>query len=285
MAVGWRRGWAGSNLERQYDRHRVRAERLSIEGQHAQALRESEVALAISRRLHEQEPDNPRHLPVLAAALYNHAGRVLRSGDHAHALALLDEALDRYAALAGDDPAQYEVRRIDVLLRQGGAMRQAGDRIGAIARFREVIQRYPAAPANDPVERGLGLARAHVSLGTCLQEEGETEEALGAFDSALFTAERVREEAGISPLEFNWLERAPRSFQLAAGDWLIAATRAMDLHARAGRWHIAADAANIAVRVSAGLAAMDDSVHGPVFQATLQRAQAVWEVARRLNGA
>ena len=271
--------WGDRRLESRYDRSREQAAAAAAQGRHADALEHSRAALDAVRTLQARHPDDARHHPVLAAALYNHGGRLLATGAHDEALVVLREAAQRYEDLGRSDPSAYTVPRIDVTLRIGQALADAGRAQEAHPLLREAVERYPDAPTNDLVERALGLVRAWTALGICLSALGRYDEALEAADQALFTAERTREEAGISPLQYDWLARAGTSFQNAARQWMSAAVYAMERHARAGRWGIAADAANIAVRVAAGLAALPGSALGDVYQLLLARAQSIWAVA------
>jgi tetratricopeptide (TPR) repeat protein len=268
-------------LERQYDDHLNEAIQAALRGNHEDATLHSGVALSISRKLYESSGDPARHRPALAAALYNHAGNLGRDGANSEALTLLAESAEHYRALASEDPAEFGVRNIDVLVRTGLAIQASGDVRAAAERFRSAISQYPGAPATDLVERDLGLARAHFFLGRCLLSMTTSDDALAEIDSGLVTAERVRLGAGIpAATDFFWLATAPRSFQLIAPDWIAAAVCAMELHDAAGRWDVAADAANIAVRVSGGMGAMSSAGFSELYDTILARAKTIWEHAQ-----
>jgi hypothetical protein len=268
-------------LEREYDRRLSEGVRAAIQGRHADAAAHSGAALAVSRELYANSSDPARHRPALAAALYNHAGNLRRIGSDTDALALLAEAGEHYDALARTDRKSFSVPAIDVVVRTGLVLRATGDRSGAVQRFREAIGAYPKALTNDRVERDLGLARTQFHLGRCLLEIGPGyTDGLAEIDTGLFAAERVRERQGITAKDFSWLAKAPRSFQLIATDWISAAVCAMELHDAAGRFDIAADAANIAVRVSGGLAAVGGAGRVALYEAVLGRAQVIWQHAQ-----
>jgi tetratricopeptide (TPR) repeat protein len=278
---GRRSNQRDQELERKYDRHLTDSIRAAIQGRHTEAAQHSEAALAVSRDLYANSSDPARHRPALAAALYNHAGNLRRIGRDADALTLLAEAGEHYNALVQTDRRSFSVPAIDVVVRTGLALQAAGDRDGAVQRFREAIEAYPTAPTNDRVERDLGLARTQFHLGRCLLEIGPGyTEGLAEIDTGLFAAERTREQQGITATDFSWLGKAPRSFQLIATDWIGAAVCAMEMHDAAGRFDIAADAANIAVRVSGGLAAMGGAARAPLYDAVLGRARVIWQHAQ-----
>jgi tetratricopeptide (TPR) repeat protein len=241
-------------------------------------------ALAVCRLLGKRNPGDLRHVAALAGGLYNQAGRWLDAGDTAQAETLLAEAEECYATLAAADPAQYAVRRVDVRQRSARVHVLAGDWVTAARLYREAIELYQDASTADPVERDFGVVRAHTGLGCCLlalclRDSVRYQDALEEFDAALFTAERVREEAGIEATDFSWLARAPQSFQLAAPEWISSAVCAMELHDAAGRWDVAADAANIAVRVCGALAAIGDDALHHRFELILKRAKEIWYAA------
>jgi tetratricopeptide (TPR) repeat protein len=267
-------------LEREYDQASRQAIAASMRGDLATAAMHSDLALDASRQLYGEAPDPHRHRPALAAALYNHAGHLRRAGKNTEALRLLTESAEHYRQLAIQDPAEYQVRSIDVAVRTGLTLRSTGDEAGAAARFREAVEAYSRAPATDPVERDLGLARAHFHLGRSLLVLATSQEALGEIDKGLFIVERVRQEAGVREVtDYSWLGNAPQSFRLIAPDWIAAATCAMELHNAAGRFSVAADAGNIAVRVSAGMAALGGASYAALYQAVLAKAQIIWQQA------
>jgi tetratricopeptide (TPR) repeat protein len=243
-------------LEREYDRQLAASFRAAVEGRNADAARYSAAALVASRALFDESTDLARHRPALAAALYNHAGSLHRIGRDGEALALLEESGQHYDALAQVDPLAFQVKAIDVMVRTGLTLQATGDLAGAERRFRDAIEAYQNAASNDTLERDLGLARTQFHLGRCLLTMGPgATDGLAAIDAGLFTAERVRQQQGIPEVpDRAWLAMAPRSFLSFAPTWIAAAACAMELHHGAGRFDIAADAANIAVRVSAGLA-------------------------------
>ncbi len=277
---------AGSDgPEQRYDRLSGQATLAAQQGRHEEARQLSAEALDVCRRLSAQFPDDPRHRPVLAAALYNHAGRLGRARAE-EALGLLAEAEEHYLALADSQPRRFAVRRLDVLTRTGRTLQDSGDPAGAVQRYRQALRAYPEAPTDDEVERDLGLARAHFGLGRCLLLSGPPAAALEDLDAGLFTAERVREEQGIEATQFSWLARAPLSFRLAAPDWMSGAVCAMELHHAAGRFGIAGDAANIALRVAGGLGAIGGAAEQARFEAILARAQQVgWDAESPLRAA
>jgi hypothetical protein len=240
-----------STLERRYDFHLGEAIRAALQGSHDKAAGHSGQALLISRELCADEADPARHQPELAAALCAHA----RYGGSAwQAIAMLTESAGHYAALAEADPAAYEVPRIDVLTRIALASEMAGSAGDAIRLLREVVDLYLTAPAADEEERDAGLARGRLHLGRCLLETGREEDGLAETAAGLDLAGDVLGRLGLATSVPGWLSRAPSYLQLAAPDWAAAATRAMTLHADAGRLEPAAAAAKAAVLVSGGLA-------------------------------
>jgi tetratricopeptide (TPR) repeat protein len=280
-------------LERRYDFHLGEAIRASLTDSHDKAATHSERALAISRELYAVTPEPARHRPGLAAALANHA----RYGGILHAITLLTESAGHYAALADADPEAYEVLRIDVLTRVALAAELSGNTGDAISLLREVIRMYEKAPAADPAQRDLSLAGAHFYLGRCLLKVGAEADlkasaeadGLAEIDAGLDLAEQAAEPLWITDGGAvgwddlggddpgGWLSRAPRPVQASVPDWLAAATRAMTLHSAAGRWGQAARAARVAVRVSAGLAALGGDAQRQAHETLLARANTVWE--------
>lgn len=129
------------------------------------------------------------------------------------------------------------------------------------------------------VEEDHRKARAHFHRGLRLVAQGRVTEGLEAVDAGLFAAERARQQAGVSGHDFSWLRSAPRSLRLIAPDWTAAAVCAMRLHDAAGRFQVAADAGNIAVRVSGGMAALDMPGCRELYTAVLAAAKQVWSHA------
>ena len=237
-------------LERRYDFHFREAIRAALQGSHDKAATHSGIALSIGRELYESAHDAARHQAELAAALCNHA----RYGSTPHTIALLTESAGHYASLAQADPHRYEVLRIDVLTRVALAADAAGNTADAVSLLREVVRMYRAAPATDQAERDLGLARARFHLGRCLLKMGAAADALAETDAGLTLAADAVERLQVPVRGPGWFAMAPRSLQLAAPDWAAAAIRAMTLHAAAGRWQSAAEAARAAVLLSGALA-------------------------------
>lgn len=240
-----------STLQRRYDFHLGEAVRAALMGCHDKAAGHSGRALLISRELCAEAADPARHEPELAAALFAHARY---RGSAQQEVEMLTESAGHYAALAQSDPGRYEVPRIQVLSRIALASDAAGGTQQAIAGLREVVGMYLRAPAADPDERDVGLARARFHLGHCLLKAGAGEEGLAETEAGLELAARVLSRR--RPRGPGWLLAAPRYLQLAAPDWAAAAARAMALHAEAGRWQQAAEAARTAVLVSGGLAGL-----------------------------
>jgi tetratricopeptide (TPR) repeat protein len=280
-------------LERRYDFHLGEAIRASLTESYDKAATHSERALAISRELYAVTPEPARHRPGLAAALANYA----RYGGILRAITLLTESAGHYAALADADPEAYEVLRIDVLTRVALAADASGNTGDAIGLLREVIRMYEKAPTADPARRDLSLAGAHFHLGRCLLKAGAEADfkddaeadGLAEIDAGLDLAEQVVEPLWITDGGApgwggpgggdpgGWLSRAPRSVQSAVPDWLAAVTRAMTLHSAAGRWGQAARAARVAVRVSAGLAALGGDAQRQAHETLLARTNTIWE--------
>src|SRR5262249_5199037 len=159
------------------------------------------------------------------------------------------------------------------------------------------------APVTDPVARAAGLARACFQLGRCLSQAERPTESLAYTDEGLRVANlalrqllrgsrlasghvdemsELRALSGLSQSAISscsraddrdqgWLSRAPRPVQLLAPDWITAATRAMTVHAAAGRWTPAATAACAAVRVSGALAALGGEDRREAHVAILSR--------------
>jgi len=223
-------------LERRYDFHFGEAIRATLQGSHDKAATHSGTALSISRELYAGASDPARHQAELAAALCNHA----RYGGTLHALALLTESAGHYAELAEADPAVYEVPRIDVLTRIALATDASGNPSGAVRLLREIVRMYLTAPAADPAERDLAMARARFHLGRCLLKTGASADGLAETDAGLTVAEAAVGRLGIRVRGPGWLAAAPRCLQFVAPDWVVAAVRAMTLHAAAERWESAA---------------------------------------------
>lgn len=259
-------------LERRYDFHLGEAIRAALQGSHDKAATHSGTALSISRELYAGASDPARHQADLAAALCNHA----RYGGILHALAMLTESAGHYAALAEADPAAYEVPRIDVLTRVALAADTSGNTPGAVSLLREVVRMYQQAPAANPAERDLGLSRARFHLGRCLLKTGAVADGLAEIDAGLALAEETAARLGIRLCGPGWLGLAPRYLQLAAPDWVAAAIRAMMLRAAAGEWESAAAAADVAVRISGGLADLGGDTLREAHEDIRARADVIW---------
>lgn len=254
------------------------------QGRTEEQRRYSAESIAVVRLLLERNPADSRHLRALAGALYNQAGRMLHARYAEEAEALLGEARACYARLAVTEPRLFSVPLVDVRQRSARVRLVSHDWSGAAQLYREAVAAYRDAPTTDPAERDFGVVRAHTGLGCCLLilsllGKATCADALEEFDAALFTAEGVRERVGIDATDFSWLAMAPPSFRQAAPEWMSAAVGAMELHDAAGNWSIAADAANIAVRVCAGLAATGDDDLQQRFEHILKRAKQIWHSA------
>lgn len=264
-------------LRRRVDFHIGEAVRASLAGSYDKAQAHSRAALSIGRELYRTECG---HRAELAAALACHAGSRAAYGRIADAVALLTESAGHYAVLARTDPEAYEVCRIDVLTRVALASDAAGNTGGAISLLREIIQMYDHAPAATGAERDFARARARFHLGRCLLKTGDRREALAELDAGLADAGRAWElvpgDGGKEPEWGAWLATTPRFVQLTAADWAAAAGRAMVLHAEARRWRPAARAAHVAVRLSAGLAALGGDTRRDNYATVLERADEIW---------
>lgn len=265
-------------LRRRYDFHIGEAIRASLAGTYDKASAHSATALSISRELYEHAGD---HRPELAAALACHAGSRAAYGRIGDALELLTESAGHYSVLAAANPEAYEVRRIDVLTRVALASDAAGNTEGSIVLLREVIEMYGRAPAAAQAERDFGRARARFHLGKCLLKTGDRNAALAELDAGLADAERASAWLSQVSDDGSWLATAPRFVQLTVPDWATAAARAMALHAAARHWRSAARAARIAVRLSAGLAALGGESQLESYAAIRARADAIWSRARQ----
>jgi tetratricopeptide (TPR) repeat protein len=237
-------------------------------------------AMDVCRMLVGRWPDDPRHVGALAGGLYNLAYRLIQAGRATEATEALDESGRHYSALAAKNPGRYATALCDVRLRVALVLLMEGRYDQAVSRAREAVTAYETIAQGDPRERGFGLVRTHTLIGRALLLGGHPDEALEEFDTALFAAERLREEAGIAGTDFAWLGVAPESFRQAAPEWLGAAVAAMELHDAAGKWAIAADAANVAMRVAGGLAAIGDATAEARFEAVMARAQEIWRAAK-----
>ncbi|MDG4832560.1 tetratricopeptide repeat protein [Solwaraspora sp. WMMD1047] len=248
-------------------------------GDHEEQTRLSAEAVEVCRMLVGRHPDDPRHVSALAAGLYNHAYRLIHLERPAQAREVLDEAQRHYTTLATADPHRYAVALCDVTLRMAVVLVQEGSYDEAAQAGRDALDGYQEVTEGDSLEREFGLVRSHALIGRALLLDGRPDQALSEFDTALFAAERLREEAGTAGTDFFWLSTAPPSFRLAAPEWLGAAVGAMELHDAAGAWGIAADAANIAMRVAGSLAAIGNSTDRLRFEAISARAQQIWWAA------
>jgi tetratricopeptide (TPR) repeat protein len=263
-------------LERRYEFHLGEAIRAALAGDNEKAAGHSGTALSISRELYTAAREPARQRPGLAAALASHA----RYQQALESVALLTESAGHYAVLAQGDPAAYEVDRIDVLVRMALALEASGNLPDAIRLLREAIRMYRQAPAANPAGRDAALARACFHLGRCLLRSGEASEGLAYTDAGLGVAEALPAGTHRDP---RWLSEAPRTVQVLAPDWLAAATRAMALHAAAGRWPAAAMAATAAARVSGGLAALGGDERREAHVAIITRARVIWARARAVG--
>ena len=286
MFIAWRKpSRRQGTLERRCDFHLGEAIRALLAGSYDKAETHSGTALSIGRELYAK---TGAHRPDLAAALTSHAVSNAAYGRMGEAMALLTESAGHYAALAHADPVAYEVPRIDVLSRVAVAADAVGNVTDAVALLREVIRMYDSVPIADldqdrdlatgrdlGAERDLGLARARFHLGRCLLKTGTREAALAEIDAGLADAERAWERLALRTEAPDWLETAPRCVQLAAPDWATAAARAMTLHAAGGHWDEADQAARVAIRVSAGLAAVGGDEQRAAHAAIRERAAAI----------
>jgi tetratricopeptide (TPR) repeat protein len=272
-----------ATMERRYAFHLGEAVRAALAGSYDKAQTHSAIALSISRELHAL---TGKHRPDLAAALASHALSSAAYGRVGETVALLTESAGHYAALADADPATYEVPRIDVLTRIATAADAAGNTADAVGLLREVIRMYdavPPAPRGDGSSQGrrdLGRARARFQLGRCLLRTGDRDAALAQLQTGLADAELAWERLGLSADSPVWLSGAPECVQLAAPDWATAAARVMTLHAAAGRWAAAAQAARVAIRMSAGLAGIGGDAQREAHAAVEERAAAILAQAR-----
>jgi hypothetical protein len=193
---------------------------------------------------------------------------------------VLAEAGRHYGELHAASPRRYEVALCDVRLRTALTYVVEGRYDEGEREARAALAAYGEAGADDELERAFGEVRAHSLVGRALLLGGRPDAALEHFDAALFAGERLRQGAGIRGTDFAWLAQAPASFRLAAPEWLGSAVAAMELHDAAGTWHIAADAANVAMRVAGGLAVIGDDTAHRRFAAVQERAEAIWWSAR-----
>lgn len=267
------------DLERRVNDLLARAGNAGARHDYLEQVGYSGEAMDLCRVLVERHPDDPRHVGALAGGLYNHAYRLIQAGHPAEAREVLAESHRHYAALAAADRRRYAVALCDVRLRTALTLVMEGEFDEAVLAGQQALDMYEAATGGDRLEREFGIVRTHTLIGRALLLGGRAGEALEEFDAALFAAERLREEAGIAGTDFSWLAFAPESFRLAAPEWLGAAVGAMELHDAAGRWSVAADAANIAVRVAGGLAAIGDDTTRRRFEAILARAKEIWWAA------
>jgi tetratricopeptide (TPR) repeat protein len=274
--VIWRPKDGDRHLERQVGTllsdARAAGDRGDLEGQ----VRLSGEAMDICRGLLERHPGDPRHLGALAGGLYNHAYRLIEVDRIGDARDVLAESRRHYTTLNAATPHRYEVALCDVRLRTALTFVLEGRYDEGERQAREALAAYGEADTDDELERAFGELRAHSLIGRALLLGGRPDEALQEFDTALFAGEQLRQAAGISGTDFDWLARAPASFRLAAPEWLGSAVAAMELHDAAGAWHIAADAANVAMRVGGGLAMVGEKTASLRFAAIEQRAQVIW---------
>jgi tetratricopeptide (TPR) repeat protein len=277
----WRRssGDSDEHLEGRVNDLLSRARAAGGHGDVDSQVRLTAEAMDVCRTLVGRWPDDSRHVAALAGGLYNLAYRLIQAGRLTEANEALDESGQHYSALAAESPHRYATPLCDVRLRVALVLLMEGEYDRAVSQAREVVAAYGAISGGDPLERDFGLVRTHTLIGRALLLGGHPGAALEEFDTALFAAERLREQAGIAGTDFAWLAVAPESFRQAAPEWLGAAVAAMELHDAAGKWAIAADAANIAMRVAGGLAAIGDATARARFEAIMARAQEIWQAA------
>ena len=238
-----------STLERRYDFHLGEAIRATLQGSHDKAAGHSGQALLISRELYADTADPARHKPELAAALCAHASTAAARGRPSPC----SRSPPGNAALAEDDPAAYEVPRIDVLTRIALASDAAGSTPDAVALLREVVGMYLKAPAADTEEcLSAWPERASTSAASC-SRWGWTR--TGSPISRPALSSRPTCSTG-SRLRVRCPRLARRGPPLPpAGRARLGGRRGrvMTLHAAAARWQQAATAARAAVAFSAGL--------------------------------
>jgi tetratricopeptide (TPR) repeat protein len=160
------------------------ANRLSDMGQHDAAIDVVTKAIAIDRRLEEQsEGSNLKHLAI---ALLNKALFQSRKGDHAAALATINEAVAIFGPLHARNPKLYRREWASALRAQANRLIEAGDRdadavepiVEAIAIQRELASSVPALYLPE-------LAQSLNSLGLLLVRLTKAEEALAPLRESI----------------------------------------------------------------------------------------------------
>lgn len=268
-----------ATMERRYGFHLGEAVRAALAGSYDKAETHSGTALSISRELYAETGE---HRPGLAAALASHALSRAAYGRIGETVALLAESAGHYTALADTDPATYEVARIDVLTRIAVAADAAGNTADAVCLLREIVRMYDAVPpapradAEAQSQQDIGRARARFHLGSFLLKSGGRDEGLAQLEAGLADAERAWERLCLSAGGTHWLSGAPEYVQLAAPAWATAAVRVMTLHAEAGDAKNAAQAARVAVRISAGLAEIGGDAQRQAHAAVSGMAAVIW---------
>ncbi|WP_436533155.1 tetratricopeptide repeat protein [Actinoplanes sp. HUAS TT8] len=165
--------------------------RLARAGRREQALAAAEKALAIRRRLAEENPDT--HRPDLAVSLNDLGLRLSESGRREQAIAPVQEAAVVFRRLAAADPDTYLPHLGASMNNLGALLARLGRHEQALAPAEEAVTiRRQLAGTNPDVHRP-DLAASLNNLGGCLAELGRPKQALAPAEEAVTIWRRLAE--------------------------------------------------------------------------------------------
>ncbi len=171
---------------------------LSALGKRIEALAASEEAVAIRRRLAEQNPQ--AYAPDLAMSLNNLAADLADLGRREEALAAAEEAAGLYRRLAEQNPQAYAPDLAMSLNNLAADLADLGRREEALAAAEEAAGLYRRLAEQNPQAYAPYLAGSLNNLGKFLSEMGRREEALAAAEEA---AGLYRRLAGQNPQAYE----------------------------------------------------------------------------------
>lgn len=167
-------------------------------GKQREALEAIEKAMAIYRRLAEQEPD--AYAPYLAGSLNNMAPILSALGRHPEALVVSEEASGIYRRLAAHEPEAYDP---DLAMLNTLSVRLSNQRRHqeALAAIEEAVTIYRRLAAQEPTAYTPDLAMSLNNMSNHLSDLGRHQEALKAIEDAVVILRRLaaQEPAAYEP--------------------------------------------------------------------------------------
>ncbi|MEV4049636.1 tetratricopeptide repeat protein [Amycolatopsis sp. NPDC049688] len=155
------------------------------------------LALTATQRS-QPEPDpantDDNNREALATWSNNLAVRLGDAGDHAGALAAIDEAVAVWRRLAEDNPAAFLPDLAGSLNNQAAMRNAVGDRPGALAAIDEAVTQYRQLAENNPAVFLSDLAGSLNNLAAMRSDVGDRPGALAAIDEAVTLRRRLAED-------------------------------------------------------------------------------------------